>query len=78
MRRRFRSASGGLLPHLFTLASGGPAAVFFLLHWPSRGLLSAVSFFSKGLPALRSPDFPRPAFQPDAIACKLTHPYQII
>jgi hypothetical protein len=33
-------------------------AVFFLLHWPSRGVWSAVSRFATGRPALRSPDFP--------------------
>ena len=36
-----------------------PGAVYFLLHWSSRGLSSAVSFLSKGLPAPCSPDFPQ-------------------
>ncbi len=32
--------------------------VYFLWHFPSRGVWSAVSCFSAGLPALWSPDFP--------------------
>ena len=55
----FADAPGGLLPRLFTLASDASEAVSFLWHWPSRGIWSAVSFFSKGLPALCSPDFPQ-------------------
>ena len=35
-------------------SSGG----IFLLRYPFSGILSAASFFSKGLPALCSPDFP--------------------
>ena len=32
----------------------------FLLHYPFRGISSTASFFSKGFPALCSPDFPLP------------------
>ena len=50
---------GGLLPHPFTLTSGCPGAVCSLLHWSFRGISSTAPLFSKGLPALCSPDFPQ-------------------
>ena len=73
-------APGGLLPRLFTLASDGSEAVSFLWHWPSRGIWSAVSFFSKGLPALCSPDFPqRPGANSDRRDCpQPTHLYRTV
>ena len=50
---------GGLLPRPFTLTAGFPAAVCSLLHWSFRGISSTAPLFSKGLPALCSPDFPQ-------------------
>ena len=43
-------------------------AVCFLLRYPSRGVWSAVSSFSTGLPVLWSPDFP-PALRRAAVPC---------
>ena len=56
---RLSPAPGGLLPRHFTLTTfpekrGG----IFLLRYPFRGISSTASFFSKGFPALCSPDFP--------------------
>ncbi len=50
---------GGLLLHLFTLILPYYGkTVYFLWHWPYRGISSATSRISPGFPALRSPDFP--------------------
>ena len=51
----------GSYPTISTLPHPkGCLAVYFLLHLSFRGLSSAASFFSKGLPAPCSPDFPQP------------------
>lgn len=62
-------ARWALTPPFHPYLQPKPEAVCFLLHWPSRGVWSAISFFSKGLPALCSPDFPRTAGCPAVRDC---------
>ena len=73
----------GSYPTISTLPPpGGWRAVYFLLHLSFRGLSSAASLFSKGLPAPCSPDFPQPvsgrrtllyALNPPGRDCPRTH-----
>ena len=68
LREEFTSTAALSLPARWALTPPfqpyrilkGCLAVYFLLHLSFRGLLSAASLFSKGLPAPCSPDFPQP------------------